>query len=73
MGDGVNWVDSLGFLASTAVLATFCMRRMITLRLAALASNLLFGAYGYVDHLLPVLLLHIARTRSGSLSCLRRT
>jgi hypothetical protein len=55
----VNWVDGLGFLASTAVLATFCMRRMIMLRLLALASNILFAAYGYIDHLLPVLVLHL--------------
>jgi hypothetical protein len=29
------------------------------LRLAALASNLLFAAYGFIDHLPPVLLLHV--------------
>jgi hypothetical protein len=35
------------------------MRRMAMLRLAALASNLLFAAYGFIDHLPPVLLLHV--------------
>src|SRR5256885_16139942 len=55
----MNSVDGLGFLASAAVLATFCMRRMLMLRLVALTSNVLFAAYGYVDHLPPVLLLHL--------------
>jgi CRP/FNR family transcriptional regulator, cyclic AMP receptor protein len=51
-------IDMLGYAASAAVLATFCMRTMIPLRLAGLASNVLFIAYGYADHLLPVLMLH---------------
>lgn len=55
----MNWADALGFLASSAVLATFCMRQMVMLRLAGLASNVLFAAYGYVDHLPPVFLLHL--------------
>ena len=55
----MNWADGLGFLASAAVLATFCMRRMTMLRLAALASNVLFAAYGFIDRLPPVLLLHV--------------
>ena len=52
------WVDLLGYAASAAVLATFCMSTMIPLRILALASNVLFMAYGYVDHLYPVLILH---------------
>lgn len=52
------WVDVLGYAASAAVLATFCMSTMIPLRILALGSNVLFMAYGYVDHLLPVLILH---------------
>jgi len=32
---------------------------MAMLRLAALASNVLFAAYGFIDHLPPVLLLHV--------------
>src|ERR1700739_1988159 len=53
-----SWVDLLGYAASAAVLATFCMSTMIPLRVMALASNVLFIAYGYADHLFPVLLLH---------------
>jgi len=52
------WVNLLGYAASAAVLATFCMSTMIPLRIMGLASNVLFMAYGYADHLTPVLLLH---------------
>jgi CRP/FNR family transcriptional regulator, cyclic AMP receptor protein len=56
----MSWVNALGDAASAAVLATFCMSTMIPLRIVALASNLLFCSYGYLDHLYPVLLLHAA-------------
>ena len=51
-------VNALGYAASAAVLATFCMSTMIPLRVAALGSNVLFMAYGYADHLYPVFVLH---------------
>ena len=51
-------VDFLGYAASAAVLATFCMSTMIPLRVLALVSNVLFVSYGYLDHLYPVLILH---------------
>ena len=54
----MSLVDVLGYFASAAVLATFCMSTMIPLRIMALVSNVLFIAYGYADHLLPVLILH---------------
>ncbi len=54
----MSLTDMLGYAASAAVLATFCMRTMIPLRMAALASNVLFIFYGYFDHLMPVLMLH---------------
>jgi CRP/FNR family cyclic AMP-dependent transcriptional regulator len=54
----MSLVDVLGYVASAAVLATFCMSTMIPLRIMALGSNVLFMAYGYVDHLYPVLVLH---------------
>jgi CRP-like cAMP-binding protein len=34
------------------------MSTMIPLRILALASNVLFATYGYLDHLYPVLILH---------------
>jgi hypothetical protein len=55
----MSWIDSVGFGASAMVLATFCMTRMLPLRLLAIMSNILFGAYGYLDNLYPVLLLHL--------------
>lgn len=55
----MSWVDILGYAASAAVLATFCMGTMIPLRVLAIASNVLFAAYGYVESLHPVLLLHL--------------
>jgi len=54
----MSLVDALGYAASAAVLATFCMSTMIPLRILALCSNALFMAYGYFDHLYPVLVLH---------------
>ena len=54
----MSFVDILGYTASAAVLATFCMSTMIPLRILGLISNVLFMAYGYVDHLYPVFILH---------------
>ncbi len=54
----MSWVELLGYAASAAVLTTFCMTTMIPLRIVALGSNVLFCAYGYFDHLYPVLILH---------------
>ncbi len=54
----MSWVELLGYAASAAVLATFCMSTMIPLRVVALGSNVLFCAYGYFDHLYPVFILH---------------
>jgi hypothetical protein len=51
--------DWLGYAASLAVLATFLMRTMRPLRLVAILSNILFVAYGYVDHIQPIFLLHL--------------
>ena len=56
----MSWIDVLGYVASAAVLATFCMSTMIPLRVVALVSNVLFAAYAYFDHLYPVLMLHAA-------------
>ena len=51
--------DWLGYAALLAVLATFLMRTMRLLRLVAILSNILFVAYGYIDHIQPVFLLHL--------------
>ena len=46
----MSWVDSLGFCASFAVLASFCMTTILPLRIFALVSNILFSAYGLLAH-----------------------
>jgi CRP/FNR family transcriptional regulator, cyclic AMP receptor protein len=51
--------DVLGWAASALVLATFCMRGMVPLRLTAIASNLAFIAYGASAGIDPVLMLHV--------------
>jgi len=50
--------DACGYAASGLVLAAFYMKDMIPLRLAALASNLAFMAYGYALDLTPIWVLH---------------
>ena len=47
-----------GYVASGLVLAAFYMRDMVLLRLAALASNVAFIAYGLALGLTPIWLLH---------------
>lgn len=49
---------STGYLASALVLAAFCARDMLTLRILAIASNVAFIAYAYLADLRPILLLH---------------
>lgn len=54
----VLMANALGYAASAAVLATFLMRTMLSLRLVAILSNVLFLAFGYEQHIYPVLVLH---------------
>ena len=51
-------IDALGYLAAGAVLATFSVRCIKTLRVLAILSNLLFIAYAASANLPPVLILH---------------
>ena len=44
-------LDALGYLAASLVLATFCAKKMVPLRVA-------FVAYSFVAGLGPILLLH---------------
>jgi CRP/FNR family transcriptional regulator, cyclic AMP receptor protein len=55
----MNWIDGAGYLASTLVLATFCMKTMVPLRIAAIFSNVAFILYAFYDGLFPVLALHV--------------
>jgi CRP/FNR family transcriptional regulator, cyclic AMP receptor protein len=54
----MSTTDVVGYLASLLVLATFCMRRMVALRLLAIGSNVAFIAYAMLAGIHPVLLLH---------------
>jgi hypothetical protein len=54
----VSDTETLGYLASLLVLATFCMRDMVALRLMAIVSNLAFVGYAAMTQLQPILLLH---------------
>lgn len=51
--------DLLGYAASMLVLVTFSARSITTLRIVAMASNLMFIAYALAASLPPVLLLHM--------------
>jgi hypothetical protein len=53
------WINILGYVASASVLATFCMSTMVPLRIIALVSNVLFGAFGGLAHIYPVMILHL--------------
>lgn len=48
----------IGFIAAGLVLATFSMDSMRPLRLTALASNVAFITYAFLEGLTPVLVLH---------------
>jgi hypothetical protein len=50
--------NAIGYLASALVLAAFCMKEMIPLRIVAVCSNIAFLSYGLALGLVPVWLLH---------------
>jgi hypothetical protein len=55
----MHWNDLVGFAAAFAVLASFCMTTIVSLRSVAIASNVLFILYGMLGHIYPVLFLHV--------------
>jgi CRP/FNR family transcriptional regulator, cyclic AMP receptor protein len=52
--------ECIGYAASGLVLATFCFSNPVWLRLFALMSNVAFIAFGYMEAIHPVMLLHLA-------------
>jgi hypothetical protein len=58
LSDICTW-EALGYVASMLVLAAFCMKEMVPLRIIALASNLFFITYGAALGLTPIWLLHV--------------
>jgi hypothetical protein len=56
---GLQPTEWLGYIAAAFVFATFSMKTMVPLRVVAIASNVLFIAYGYWHPAYPVLVLHV--------------
>ena len=54
----MSWIDGVGYAAALAVLGSFCMSTIVSLRILAIISNVLFALYGVLAHLYPVFLLH---------------
>jgi hypothetical protein len=55
---GMTITDGMGYVAASLVLATFCAKRMVSLRALAISSNVAFITYGLAAHLWPILILH---------------
>lgn len=56
--DPKPWIEAMGYLASLLVFATFCMKTMLPLRIAAILSNVAFIAYAFLGGLHPIFILH---------------
>jgi hypothetical protein len=71
----ISWIDCLGLCAGAAVLATFSMKSMLSLRSIALLSNMLFVTYGIAADLYPIVVLHaiLFPINIGKLYELRKT
>jgi hypothetical protein len=52
--------EPLGWFAANLVFAAFCAREMAPLRAIAIASNIAFVGYRFLDHLWPIVVLHLA-------------
>src|SRR5262245_44494588 len=50
---------ALGMLGAAFTLASFLMKTMMPLRVLAVVSNVLFIAYGYLEWLLPGLIVNV--------------
>jgi len=55
----MKWFEIFGYVAAGTTLVTYSMRTMIPLRVAGIASNCLFIAYGFLAAIYPTLLLHL--------------
>ena len=56
----MQWIEMFGYLGALMTLTTFSMKTMVHLRVAGIAANLAFIAYGVLGQVFPVLLLHLA-------------
>lgn len=55
----MQWIEAFGYLGALMTLATFSMKTMLHLRMVGIVANLAFITYGVLDHVYPVLLLHM--------------
>ena len=55
----MQWIEAFGYLGALMMLATFSMKTMLHLRMVGIVANLAFITYGVLDHVYPVLLLHM--------------
>lgn len=53
-----SMIDLIGYIASFLVFATFYVKRILTLRLIAICSNIAFILYALGDGLQPIFILH---------------
>ena len=53
-----SMIDLIGYVAASLVFATFYVKRILTLRLIAVSSNIAFICYGIAGHLQPIFILH---------------
>ena len=51
-------IDIVGYIASFLVFATFYVKRILTLRLVAISSNIAFILYAFGAGLYPIFILH---------------
>jgi hypothetical protein len=55
----MHWIEAVGYLAALITVATFYMKTMIPLRVAGIASNVTWIAYGALAGVYPPLVLHV--------------
>jgi CRP/FNR family transcriptional regulator, cyclic AMP receptor protein len=54
------WTDMIGYFAAFLLVLSFFMRSMTQLRITAICSSLAWLAYGWLDTLYPIIVLHMA-------------
>lgn len=53
-----SMIDMVGYTAASLVFATFYVKRILTLRLIAIGSNVAFIFYAFESSLYPIFILH---------------
>lgn len=53
-----SMIDMVGYIASFLVFSTFYVKKILTLRLVAISSNVAFIFYAFASDLYPIFILH---------------